>query len=428
MKYSEMSRQELTGILEAERAKYAEYKSKNLKYDMTRGKPSVKQLSLSDEMMSEEYLGDRKSANGFDCRNYGILEGIPEMREWFAQIFGVPADQVIASGNSSLNLMYDLVSAFLLLGTGNGSKPWVAQGNIKFICPVPGYDRHFGITEKLGIQMINVNILPDGPDMDEIERLVKNDSSIKGMWSVPKYSNPTGVIYSDEVIRRLAAMECAADDFRIFWDDAYTVHMLEGRPAEQLNLIQACAQEGHPDRAIVIASTSKITYPGAGVAAIASSRDNIGWLKSIFSAQTIGPNKINQLRHVRFLKDYEHLIAHMQKHAEILKPKFDSVIEILEEELGSAGILTWSNPKGGYFISVDTLCHCAAEVVAMAKECGVQFTAAGATFPYGRDPENKNIRIAPSMPPVEELREAIRVFCVCVKICSLEKLLEKSAQ
>lgn len=425
MKYGDMSGKELEHVLETEKKRYEEYKSKNLKYDMTRGKPSVKQLALSDRMMEEAYLGDYKTAAGFDCRNYGILEGIPEIRTLFSQLLGVPAEQILAGGNSSLNLMYDMVCAFLLLGTGNGAVPWSKQGAIKFLCPVPGYDRHFAITEKLGIEMINIDILPDGPDMDAIEALVKQDPSIKGMWSVPKYSNPTGIVYSDEVVERLAKMECAAADFRIFWDDAYTVHMLEGEPAKQRNLIQACAEAGNPDRAFVFVSTSKMTYPGAGVAAVASSPANIKWLKSIYTIQTIGPNKINQLRHVKFLKDYDHLIRHMQKHAELLKPKFECVIRILQEELGDAGILTWSTPKGGYFISVDTAYHCADRVVAMAKECGVQFTAAGATFPYGKDPENRNIRIAPSLPPVEELQEAIRVFCICVKICSAQKLLEK---
>jgi putative transcriptional regulator, gntR family len=425
MKYGNMSRKELEQILKTEEKRYTEYKNKNLKYDMTRGKPSVKQLALSDEMMEEKYLGDYKTSNGFDCRNYGILEGIPEIRTLFSQIFDVPADQVLAGGNSSLNLMYDMISAFLLLGTGNGAIPWLKQGTVKFLCPVPGYDRHFAITEKLGIEMINVDILPDGPDMDVIEALVKEDASIKGMWSVPKYSNPTGIVYSDEVVERLAKMKCAADDFRIFWDDAYSVHMLEGEPAKQKNLIRACAEAGNPDRVYVLASTSKMTYPGSGVAAVASSPDNIKWLKSIYAIQTIGPNKINQLRHAKFLKDYDHLIAHMKKHAELLKPKFTRVVEILQEELGDTDILTWSNPKGGYFISADTTYHCADRVVAMAKECGVLFTAAGSTFPYGKDPENKNIRIAPSLPPVEELQEAIRVFSICVKICTVQKLLEK---
>lgn len=425
MKYADMSRKELEEILQKEKARYEEYKSMGLKYDMTRGKPSIKQLELSDDMMKEEYLNGGKTAGGVDCRNYGGLEGTAEIRELFASIFGVPASQVLAGGNSSLNMMYDMISAFMLLGTGNGSIPWVRQGDISFICPVPGYDRHFAITEKLGIRMINVDILPDGPDMDKIEELVKNDPSIKGMWSVPKYSNPTGVVYSDEVVERLARMKCAADDFRIFWDDAYTVHMLEGEPAMQKNLIKACAEAGNPDRAYVLASTSKMTYPGAGIAAVASSEANINWLKSIYNIQTIGPNKINQLRHANFLKDYDTLIAHMKKHAEIMKPKFKCVIDVLTEELGDAGILTWSDPKGGYFISADTVYGCAARVVAMSKECGVLFTAAGATFPYRKDPNNRNIRIAPSLPPVSELEIAIHVFAVCVKICSIEILLEK---
>ena len=425
MKYGELSKKELLSILEIENKKYDEYKNLNLKYDMTRGKPAAKQLELSNDMMSNDYLGDYKASNGFDCRNYGILDGIPEIKKLFGELFGVESDQVIVGGNSSLNLMYDLISAFMLLGASKNSKPWVQQGEIKFICPVPGYDRHFAITERLGIKMINVQINDDGPDMDVIEELVKNDSSIKGMWSVPKYSNPTGVVYSDEVINRLANMKCAADDFRIFWDDAYTVHMLDGEPAKQMNLIDACADAGNNNRPIVLASTSKMTYPGAGIAALASSPENIAWFKNIYTIQTIGPNKINQLRHANYLKNYDNLVNHMRKHAEILKPKFDTVIKIFEQELGDLGVLTWSNPKGGYFISVDTVYNCASEVVQLAKDCGVQFTAAGSTYPYGKDPKNMNIRIAPSLPPIEELEAAIKVFCVCVKICSLNKILKK---
>lgn len=410
-------------LLADAKKKYDEYKSMGLKYDMTRGKPATLQLALSDDMMSDKYLGDYKASNGFDCRNYGILDGIPEIKELFAEVFDVPANQVIASGNSSLNIMYDLLSAFMLLGTGNGAMPWSKYDKIKFICPVPGYDRHFAITERLGIEMINVRINGDGPDIEAIEKIVKNDPTVKGMWSVPKYSNPTGVVYSDEIIRRLANMECAAEDFRIFWDDAYTIHMLEGEPAKQLNLIKACEEAGNDDRAIVLASTSKITYPGAGIAAVASSVSNIEWFKNIYTIQTIGPNKINQLRHANYFKNLNGLIEHMHKHAEILKPKFDTVIRIFEEELGDTDFLTWSNPKGGYFISVDTKYQCAAEVVAMAKDCGVLFTAAGATFPYRKDPDNSNIRIAPSLPPINDLEPAIKVFCECVKICSIEKIL-----
>ena len=423
MNYDKLSKEELLSIFDVENRKYQEYKNLNLKYDMTRGKPATKQLELSNDMMSSEYLGDYKDSNGFDCRNYGILDGIPEIKKIFGELFGVDSNQVIVGGNSSLNLMYDLLSAFMLLGSSKDSKPWVQQGEIKFICPVPGYDRHFAITERLGIKMINVDIKEDGPDMDVIEELVKNDASIKGMWSVPKYSNPTGVVYSDEVIKRLANMKCAADDFRIFWDDAYSVHMLEGEPAKQLNLIDACAESGNNNRPIVLASTSKMTFPGAGIAALASSPENIAWFKNIYTIQTIGPNKINQLRHANYFKNYDNLVNHMKKHAEILKPKFETVIKIFEQELGDLGVLTWSNPKGGYFISVDTVYNCASEVVQLAKECGVQFTAAGSTYPYGKDPHNKNIRIAPSLPPIDELEAAIKVFCVCVKICSLNKLL-----
>ncbi len=330
---------------------------------------------------------------------------------------------MIVGGNSSLNMMYDTIAMFLLLGTGSGRTPWCRQGTIKFICPVPGYDRHFAICEQFGIEMIPVEIKEDGPDMEAVEALAANDPAVKGMWSIPKYSNPSGVIYSDEVIRRLASMRCAAEDFRIIWDDAYTVHYLGDRPHRQLSLVRACAEAGNPDRAIMVTSTSKITFPGAGVAAIASSLANVQYLTKLIGIQTIGPDKLNQLRHVHFLKDYDTIVAHMEKHAEILRPKFQSVLSTMEAELDGLDILEWSRPEGGYFISVNTLDGIADQVVAMAKECGVLFTPAGATFPYRKDPRNRNIRIAPTFPPLSQLQEAITVFCVCVKICSLEKLL-----
>lgn len=423
--YEEMTKEELLKEKEGLEAEYKKFQQRGLKLDMSRGKPSQEQLDLSMGMMDVLTSGvDLTCDDGTDCRNYGVLDGISEAKQLIGDMIECNPDNIIIYGNSSLNIMYDTISRSMTHGV-MGNTPWCKLDKVKFLCPVPGYDRHFAITEKLGIEMINVDILPDGPDMDVIEALVKEDASIKGMWSVPKYSNPTGIVYSDEVVERLAKMKCAADDFRIFWDDAYSVHMLEGEPAKQKNLIRACAEAGNPDRVYVLASTSKMTYPGSGVAAVASSPDNIKWLKSIYAIQTIGPNKINQLRHAKFLKDYDHLIAHMKKHAELLKPKFTRVVEILQEELGDTDILTWSNPKGGYFISADTTYHCADRVVAMAKECGVLFTAAGSTFPYGKDPENKNIRIAPSLPPVEELQEAIRVFSICVKICTVQKLLEK---
>ncbi len=423
MRYCDMNREQLAQTLKLEKARYQAFKEKNLSYDMTRGKPGADQLNLSTDLLSDKYIGNANTENGTDCRNYGLTAGIPEIRALFGQLFDTAPEQVIVGGNSSLNMMYDTIAMFLLLGTGSGRTPWCRQGTIKFICPVPGYDRHFAICEQFGIEMIPVEIKEDGPDMEAVEALAANDPAVKGMWSIPKYSNPSGVIYSDEVIRRLASMRCAAEDFRIIWDDAYTVHYLGDRPHRQLSLVRACAEAGNPDRAIMVTSTSKITFPGAGVAAIASSLANVQYLTKLIGIQTIGPDKLNQLRHVHFLKDYDTIVAHMEKHAEILRPKFQSVLSTMEAELDGLDILEWSRPEGGYFISVNTLDGIADQVVAMAKECGVLFTPAGATFPYRKDPRNRNIRIAPTFPPLSQLQEAITVFCVCVKICSLEKLL-----
>jgi DNA-binding transcriptional MocR family regulator len=322
-------------------------------------------------------------------------------------------------------MMHDLLAFFMLHGTSAAGKPWCKEDKVKFICPVPGYDRHFGVTESLGFELITVDLLPDGPDMDRVEELVKNDASIKGMWSVPKYSNPTGYVYSDEKIRRLAAMPTAADDFRIMWDDAYTIHFLGDAPVEQLNLLEACKAAGNPNRGIMIASTSKITFPGAGIAAIASSPENIAYITKLMSSQTIGSDKMNQLRHVRFLKDRDGLMAHMRKHADILRPKFQAVLEVFDREMTDCGVLSWTKPDGGYFISIDVPEGCASKVVAMAKACGVAFTPAGATYPHGIDPLDRNIRIAPSFPPLSQIGTAIEVLCVCIKICALEKLLDK---
>lgn len=373
-------------------------------------------------MLSEKYIGNAKTAKGTECRNYGILDGIPEAKKLMGDILGVLPENIVIGGNSSLNMMYDMLMRFMLFGTGSGAAPWHLQDKVKFICPVPGYDRHFLICEKLGIEMIPVDILSDGPDMDAVLELVK-DPAVKGMWSIPKYSNPTGVVYSDEKIRMLAEMDCAADDFRIMWDDAYTVHFLGNAPAEQLNMLDACRAAGNPDRVIIFGSTSKITFPGSGLAAMAASEANIKYALSHITVQTIGHDKLNQLRHANFLRDYDGTIAHMKKHAEILRPKFNAVLDVFEKELAGTGILEWTKPEGGYFISINTLDGCAAKVVAMAKECGVLFTPAGATYPYRKDPRDRNIRIAPTLPPLSELTEAITVLCVCIKICSVEKLL-----
>lgn len=423
MQYCEMSKKQLAEELDRQKARYEDLKAKGLSYDMTRGKPCPDQLDLSEELLDASLIGNGRAENGLDCRNYGILTGIPEARTLMGELLGVPADQVIVGGNSSLNMMYDTIAAYMLYGTSAEGEPWHKEEKRKFICPVPGYDRHFGVTEALGFELIPVEILPDGPDMDRIEALVAADPAIKGMWSVPKYSNPTGYVYSDEKIRRLASMKCACPDFRIMWDDAYTVHFLYDAPAEQLNLIDACREAGNPDRAIMITSTSKITFPGAGVAAIASSPANIAYLSKLLGKQTIGSDKLNQLRHVHFLKNRAGVLEHMKKHAAILRPKFEAVQEVFEREMSGLGILEWTCPQGGYFISIDMPDGCAARAVAMAKDCGVAFTPAGATFPYGKDPRDRNVRIAPSFPPLSQIGTAIEVLCVCIKICALEKLL-----
>ncbi len=425
MQYCKMSQDQLKEELNVQKARYDAFMAKGLSYDMTRGKPCTEQLDLSNDILDPALVADVKTADGLDCRNYGVLTGIPEARALMGSMLGVPADQVIVGGNSSLNMMHDLLAFYMLHGTSESGKPWCKEEKVKFICPVPGYDRHFGVTESLGFELIPVDILPDGPDMDRIEELVKNDASIKGMWSVPKYSNPTGYVYSDEKIRRLASMPTAADDFRIMWDDAYTIHFLGDEAAPQLNLIEACKEAGNPNRGIMIASTSKITFPGAGIAAIASSPENIAYITKLLSSQTIGSDKMNQLRHVRFFKDRDGLLAHMKKHADILRPKFQAVLEVFDREMTETGVLSWTKPEGGYFISIDVPEGCASKVVAMAKACGVAFTPAGATYPHGVDPLDRNIRIAPSFPPLSQIGTAIEVLCVCIKICALEKLLNK---
>lgn len=420
MRYSDMSKEELLIELKKQRQLYNHYQSKKFAFDMTRGKPAPAQLDLSNDMLKDEYAGNYKANNGFDCRNYGLLEGIPEARKLMGEIIGTEPANVIVCGNSSLNIMYDVMSKFLLFGVNSESTPWSKQGTVKFICPVPGYDRHFTICENLGISMITVPLTETGPDMDMLEKLVSEDESIKGMWCMPRYSNPTGTTYSDETIRRIANMKCKAFDFRVFCDDAYAVHFLNDKPADILNIIEECKNAGNEDRAIVFCSTSKITFAGAGIAACASSKNNVDYILKKFFAQTIGYDKINQLRHVKFLKDYNGILEQMKKHAEILKPKFDVVTDTLSNELTGLDILEWSSPQGGYFISIDTINGLADKVVALAKDCGVQLTPAGSTFPYKKDPNNRNIRIAPSYPEISDLQMAVKVLCVCIKICSLE--------
>ncbi|WP_303202282.1 aminotransferase class I/II-fold pyridoxal phosphate-dependent enzyme [Raoultibacter timonensis] len=425
--YADLSAAELDTLRAQLEEEYAGYKAKGLKLNMARGKPAAAQLDLSMPMLDIlSSDADYKSADGTDCRNYGVVDGLPEAKEFMASMLDDEAENVIVFGNASLNIMYDAVARCWMFGT-LGSTPWGRLDTVKWICPVPGYDRHFGVTEAFGIEMITVPMLADGPDMDEVERLVAEDESVKGIWCVPKYSNPGGVTYSDEVVERLANMECAADDFRIFWDNAYCVHHLYDDVADQDHLMdigEACIEAGNPDRYFKFASTSKVTFPGAGIAAMAASPENVADIKKRMGVQTIGHDKLNQLRHVRFLRDAEGLARHMAKHAAIVRPKFELVCEKLEAGLAETGCGSWSNPRGGYFVSFDAPAGTAKRIVGLAKEAGVVMTGAGATYPYKNDPADSNIRIAPTLPPLEELEAAMDVFVCCVKLAAVEDLLE----
>ena len=423
MYYSQMKKEELSSILSELKGQHEEVKKKGLKLDMSRGKPGADQLSLTDGLLTAVSAESGvKSENGFDCRNYGVLDGIPEAKKIFADILGVPSDNVIVGGSSSLNLMYDEIARAMLFGVAGGEKPWGAQGKIKFLCPVPGYDRHFAITELMGIEMINVPMTDEGPDMDTVESYVENDESIKGIWCVPKYSNPGGCVYSDETVRRFAALKPKAKDFRIFWDNAYVVHDLYGFKATA-NLFELCKQYGNEDMPIMFTSTSKISQAGAGVSAMAASVANITKTKKSLGIQTIGFDKINQLRHARYFGNAENIIKHMEKHAAILRPKFEAVLQAFETELAPIGVASWTKPEGGYFISLNVVKGCAKRVYELAKEAGVTLTPAGAPYPYGIDPEDENLRIAPSFPPVSELKDAVDILCLCVKIAACEKYL-----
>ena len=422
--YAEMSKEELTALRRELKAKYHEFQTRDLKLDMSRGKPSVDQLDLSMGMMDVLSSDDDLTCeDGTDCRNYGVLTGIDEAKELLADMMEVNPSTIIIYGNSSLNVMYDTVSRAMTHGI-MGNTPWCRQDKVKFLCPVPGYDRHFAITEYFGIEMINVPMTSEGPDMDMVEHLVASDPAIKGIWCVPKYSNPQGYSYSDETVRRFARLEPAAPDFRIFWDNAYGVHHLYDHDQDHLiEILAECKRAGNPDLVYKFASTSKISFPGSGIAAIATSHNNLEDIKAQLKNQTIGHDKVNQLRHVRFFKDIHGMVEHMRKHADIIRPKFEAVEEILERELGGLGIGEWTKPKGGYFISFDSLDGCAKDIVARCKKAGVVMTGAGATYPYGKDPEDSNIRIAPTFPSMEELEKAAYVFVVCVKLASVEKLL-----
>lgn len=425
--YKELSRKELLDLQKELQAEYQQEKDKGLKLDISRGKPSKEQLDLSMPMLDViNSSSDMMAENGTDVRNYGLLDGIPEAKKLMGDLMGADSSQVIVWGNSSLNIMYDCVARSVLFGV-MGNTPWSKLDKVKFLCPVPGYDRHFGVTEQFGVEMINVPILEDGPDMDMVEEYVNNDPAVKGIWCVPVYANPTGSVYSEETVKRMASLKPAAKDFRIYWDNAYCVHHLfdeEEKQGKVLNILEECEKAGNPDMVYQFCSTSKVTFAGAGIAAMSSSVANIADIKSKIQWSTIGPDKINQLRHVRFFKDADGLREHMKKHAAIVRPKFEEVIDTLDRELSELQIADWSHPLGGYFISFDAMEGCAKKIVAKCKEAGLVLTGAGAAFPYGKDPKDSNIRIAPTMPPMEELKEAMQLFVTCVKLVTVEKLLE----
>ena len=425
MKLTEMSKEQLSAFKAECEKEYEAYKAKGMKLDMSRGKPGADQLDIAMPMFdvftnSASMIAD----DGTDCRNYGMLTGIPDAKKLFGALLGVGTDEIIIGGNSSLSLMYDTVARAVTHGVYGSEKPWGKCDKVKFLCPAPGYDRHFAICETFGIEMITVPMKNDGPDMDMVEKLVAEDEAIKGIWCVPLYSNPDGLVYSDETVRRFANLSPKAKDFRIFWDNAYCVHYLKDAPDRILNILDECKKTGKEDMVFIFASTSKISFPGAGVAVMAGSVNNINQIAALMGIQCISYDKINQLRHVKYFKDMDGIMAHMAKHKEILAPKFNMVLDMLDKEIGELGILEWNKPNGGYFVSVNTLDGCAKRTVQLCKEAGVVLTGAGATFPYGKDPADKNIRIAPTYPPVSELEQAMNIFCISLKLASAEKLLE----
>lgn len=422
--YKEMSKEELVSLKASLENEFAEAKSKGLKLDMSRGKQTTAQLDMTMDIMdvfdSDSVL---RTEDGTDCRNYGLMDGIPEAKKLLGDIMGVPAENVIVYGNSSLSVMYDAISHSMTHGV-MGSTPWCKLDKVKFLCPSPGYDRHFKVTEYFGIEMITIPMTPTGPDMDLVEKYVNEDESVKGIWCVPKYSNPQGISYSDETVRRFAHLKPAAEDFRIYWDNAYAVHHLyEDKQDEILEILSECEKAGNPELVLEFCSTSKISFAGGGIAGMAASLANLASIKEGVTVRTIGYDKVNQLRHVRYFKDLNGVLAHMKKHAEIIRPKFEAVLTVLEREIGGLGIGEWTKPVGGYFISFDAMEGCAKEIVAKCKEAGVILTGAGATFPYGKDPKDSNIRIAPTFPTPEEMAAATDLFVLCVKLVSVNKLL-----
>lgn len=420
MKIQNLSREQLQERLAALMEEYNSYKAMGLTLDMSRGKPGADQLEITNDMLDPALLGNFKASNGLDVRNYGVLDGIPECKKLFSEIVDVAPENLIVFGNASLTIMYDYIAQCMLFGAG--AEPWAKQSGIKFLCPVPGYDRHFAILEHFGIEMINIPTDANGPDMDMIDELVK-DETVKGIICVPMYSNPSGITYSDETVRRFASLKPAAKDFRVIWDNAYCIHHINDEHDKLLNIFEAAKECGTEDYFIEVTSTSKVTFPGAGISVLAASDANIKAIKSRMTIQTIGYDKINQLRHVNYLKDKAGVEAHMQKHAAILKPKFDAVLSAFDDKLAGKGIASWTKPNGGYFISLDVYEGCANRTVALCKEAGVTLTGAGATYPYGKDPEDKNIRIAPTFPSRDELCKAVEILCLCVEISAIEKIL-----
>jgi len=421
--FQQLSAQELSEIKHQLKKRYRGFQSKNITLDMTRGKPCSEQLDLAMGLFDCVDSGHYCAQDGSDGRNYGGLDGLAEAKTLFSELMGVAANEIIIGGNSSLNMMHDAFMRAMVNGVTANSPPWKLLPKVKFLCPSPGYDRHFFVCQYLGIEMITIDMNADGPDMDTVENLVAEDDSIKGIWCVPKYSNPTGAVYSDSVVDRLANMKTKADDFIIFWDNAYAVHHLEEKPARLKNILTACKQAGHPDRVVIFGSTSKISFASAGLAMMAGSMASMDRTRKQISFQTIGPDKLNQLRHVKFFKNMAGIEDHMKKHAAILKPKFDAVQSALETEVAGKNIASWSKPNGGYFVSVDTLEGCAGPVIQMAAEAGVKLTPAGSTFPYMQDPLNRNIRLAPSFPPLEDIRLAMELVGICIQLVSIEKLL-----
>ncbi len=423
--FSEMSPEELKAVIAAEQKKLDHWSDMDLTLDLTRGKPNQAQLDLSSGMLSIiSDRGDCFSASGLDCRNYGILDGLPETKKLFSDLLDIPSKNILVLGNSSLNVMYDTIVRAMLFGVAGGHEPWCRQGRIKFICPSPGYDRHFTICREMGIEMVPVKMNDDGPDMNEVYNIACSDPSVKGMWCVPKFSNPEGITYSDEVVEQIAMMKPAAPDFRIFWDNAYVVHELYDENVPLANIFELAKQYGTEDNIFYFASTSKITFPGSGLAIMAASDKNLEQIRPIIATQTIGYDKINQMRHVKFFKNADGIRAHMRLHAAILRPKFELVENKFEENLGGLGIAHWTKPRGGYFISLYVNNGCARRVYQLARSVGVTLTTAGSTYPYGRDPYDANLRIAPSYPELDELSQAIEILCSCIKVACAEKILK----